>query len=222
MKITSLIIICLCILLTVGCTKIKDENSSITTTTPSIERPTPSAISESNSTEDVESTDQPVSFPELGIIKEDKYYSIKYNQSLVQLRDDEKTVVNILGEPNEASQAKQLGDGADTFSDMYSKNLYYSGLTLKFLGMEESNLWLSEIIFDNNEYETSEGIKVGDQLEKLKNAYPNIKYADLKTIDEKPNSKIYEYFQGDLGFFAEFIVDESEVIEEIHMYYLFD
>lgn len=222
MKITSSIIICVVIFLTVGCSKFKEENSSITSTKSSIEFATPSAISESDSTEEVVSTDQPVSTPGLGNIKEDKYYSIKYNQSFVQLRNDEKTVVNILGDPNEVSQVKQLGDGADTFSDMYSKDLYYSGLTLKFLGMEESNLWLSEIILDKNEYETSEGIKVGDHLEKLKNAYPNIKYEDLKTIENKPNSKIYEYFQGDLGFFAEFIVDDSDVIEEIHMYFLFD
>lgn len=105
---------------------------------------------------------------------------------------------------------------------MYSKHLYYSGLTLKFLGIEKSSLWISEIILDKNEYETSEGIKVGDHLEKLKNAYSNIKYENLKTIENKPNSKIYEYFQGDLGFFAEFIVNESDVIEEIHMYFLFD
>ncbi|GGH60231.1 hypothetical protein GCM10008014_34570 [Paenibacillus silvae] len=222
MKIISPIIICVILLLIFGCSDFKRENSSITDKNPSIEPPTTIANSESDSTEEVVSTDPPVSTPELGNIKEDKYYSIKYKQSLVQLRDDEKTVVHILGEPDEASQVKQLGDGADTFSDMYSKHLYYSGLTLKFLGMEKSSLWLSEIILDKNEYETSEGIKVGDHLEKLKNAYSNIKYEKLKTIDNKPNLKIYEYFQGDLGFFAEFIVNESDVIEEIHMYFLFD
>ncbi|KAA8787548.1 hypothetical protein ABIE27_003697 [Paenibacillus sp. 4624] len=222
MKIISSIIICVILLLIVGCSDFKEENSSITATNPSIESPTTIANSESDSTEEAVSTDPPVSTLELGNIKEDKYYSIKYKQSLVQLRDDEKTVVHILGEPDEASQVKQLGDGADTFSGMYSKDLYYSGLTLKFLGMEKSSLWLSEIILDKNEYETSEGIKVGDHLDKLKNAYSNIKYENLKTIENKPNLKIYEYFQGDLGFFAEFIVDESDVIEEIHMYFLFD
>lgn len=222
MKITSSIIICVLILLIVGCSNIKEENSSITSTNSSIGLPTSSAILESESTEDAVSTDQTVSTPELGKVKEDKYYSIKYNQFLVQLRNDEKTVVNTLGVPTGASQVKQLGNGADTFSKMYSKDLYYDGLTLKFLGMEENNLWLSEIILDTNGYETSEGIKVGDHLEELKNAYPNIKYEDLKTIENKPKSKIYEYSQGDLGFFAEFIVDESEVIEEIHMYFLFD
>ncbi|WP_427051603.1 hypothetical protein [Paenibacillus sp. TC-CSREp1] len=222
MKIISPIIICVILLLIVGCSDFKEKNSSIPATNSSIEPPTTIANTESDSTEEAVSTDPPVSTPELGNIKEDKYYSIKYKQSLVQLRDDEKTVVHILGEPDEASQVKQLGDGADTFSGMYSKDLYYSGLTLKFLGMEKSSLWLSEIILDKNEYETSEGIKVGDHLEKLKNAYSNIKYEKLKTIENKPNLKIYEYFQGDFGFFAEFIVDESDVIEEIHMYFLFD
>lgn len=223
MKIISSIIICVTLLFIVGCSDFKEENSSITATDPSIEPPTTNANSESdNSTEEALSIDPPVSALELGNIKEDKYYSIKYKQSFVQLRDNEKTVVHILGEPDEASQVKQLGDGADTFSGMYSKNLYYSGLTLKFLGVEKNSLWLSEIILDENEYETSEGIKVGDRLEKLKNAYSNIKYENLKTIENKPNLKIYEYFQGDLGFFAEFIVDESDVIKEIHMYFLFD
>jgi hypothetical protein len=222
MKIISSIIICVTLLFIVGCSDLQEENPSITATNPSVVPPTTNANSESDSTEKAVLTDPQVSTPELGYIKEDKYYSIKYEQSLVQLRDDEKTVVHILGEPDEASQVKQLGDGADTFSGMYSKDLYYSGLTLKFLGMEKSSLWLSEIILDKNEYETSEGIKVGDHLEKLKNAYSNIKYENLKTIENKPNLKIYEYFQGDLGFFAEFIVDESDVIEEIHMYFLFD
>ncbi|WP_145412726.1 hypothetical protein [Paenibacillus xylanexedens] len=222
MKIISSIIICVTLLFIVCCSDFKEEHSSISATDPSIEPPTTNANSESDSTEETVFMDPPVSTPELGNIKEDKYYSIKYKQSFVQLRDKEKTVVHILGEPEEASQVKQLGDGADTFSGMYSKNLYYSGLILKFLGVEKNSLWLSEIILDENEYETSEGIQVGDHLEKLKNAYSNIKYANLKRIDNKPNLKIYEYFQGDLGFFAEFIVNESDVIKEIHMYFLFD
>lgn len=89
----------------------------IADTYPSIEPPTTIANSESDSTEEAVFTDPPVSTPELGNIKEDKYYSIKYKQSLVQLRDDEKTVVHILGEPDEASQVKQLGDGADILLD---------------------------------------------------------------------------------------------------------
>lgn len=91
MKIISPIIICVILLLIAGC------SDSITATDPSIEPPTTIANSESDSTEEAVSTDPPLSTPELGNIKEDKYYSIKYKQSLVQLRDDEKTVVHILG-----------------------------------------------------------------------------------------------------------------------------
>jgi hypothetical protein len=222
MKIISCIMICALILITVGCSESKEGNFTNFPKMPSIELPTPSAISESDSKEDFASTDQTDSTPVLGIVKEDEYYSIKYNQSLVQLRNDEKSVAKILGDPIKASQARQLGEGADTFSEMYSKELYYEGLTLKLLGMEINNLWLSEIIIDERKYETSEGIQVGDTLDGLKNAYLNIKYTYLKIDEHKPNSRIYEYFQGELGFFAEFIINENDVIEKIHMYTLFD
>ncbi|WP_182301389.1 hypothetical protein [Cohnella cholangitidis] len=88
--------------------------------------------------------------------------------------------------------------------------------------MTEDDLWLAEIVLTKNKYETSEGIKVGDTLNALINAYPNIKFSATTVIDEKPNSEVYEFFQDSLGFFAEFIIDENETIEEIHMYFLFD
>ena len=158
----------------------------------------------------------------VGKVLEDKYYSIKSNKSLVQLRNNEKSVVNILGKPIKETTPKQLGDGADTFSEMYSKTISYEGLSLRFLGMSEEELWLAEIKISGNKYQTSEGIKVGDSLKSLLNAYPNIKYIDTTVIEEKPNSKVYGFWQDYLGFFANFIIDENDIIEEIHMYFVFD
>ncbi|CAM4404643.1 hypothetical protein P4H42_21245 [Paenibacillus macerans] len=156
-------------------------------------------------------------------IQEDNYYSIKTDESsLIQLRNDEKSVREVLGKPLKETTPEPLGDGADTFSGMYSKTLEYDGLTLKLLGKSAEELWLSEIELSSNKYATSEGIKVGDSLNTLLNAYPNIKYLDTTVLENKPNSKVYGFRQGELGFFADFVVDENEKIEAVHMYFVFD
>lgn len=134
-------------------------------------------------------------------IQEDNYYSIKTDESsLIQLRNDEKSVREVLGKPLKETTPEPLGDGADTFSGMYSKTLEYDGLTLKLLGKSAEELWLSEIELSSNKYATSEGIKVGDSLNTLLNAYPNIKYLDTTVLENKPNSKVYGFRQGELGF----------------------
>lgn len=159
----------------------------------------------------------------VGKILEDRYYSIKLNKSRVQLTNDEKSVLKILGKPIKETKPKQLGDGADTFSEMYSKTIFYKGLSLRFLGMSEEKLWLEEMELSGDKYQTSEGIKVGDSLKSLLNAYPNIKYKETTIIKEKPNSKVYGFWQDyQVGYFADFIINENDIIEEIRMYFVFD
>ncbi|GFN30454.1 hypothetical protein [Paenibacillus xylaniclasticus] len=161
---------------------------------------------------------------EAGKILEDQYYSIKpiSNDSRVQLRDDEDTVVNTLGSPIEETAPKKLGEGADTFSEMYQKTVSYEGLTMQFLGMDQDKLWLAGMKMDGDQYQTSEGIKVGDHLQSLLDAYPNISHKVDMVIEEKPNARVYSFWQDDLGFIAEFIVNDQDIVEEIQMYYLFD
>ncbi|MEF2965365.1 hypothetical protein V3851_05920 [Paenibacillus sp. M1] len=160
---------------------------------------------------------------ELGIVRDERFYSMKSkDSSLIQLKNDETSVQEALGQPLKKTSPQPLGDGADTFSKMLGKTLEYDGLSLKFLGKSAEELWLSEIEISKSEYETSEGIKVGDSLEALQSAYPSIKYMDTMLLEDKPNSKVYGFRQDELGFFADFIVDGNDQIEGIHMYFVFD
>jgi|GEM_PF-3846425 len=219
-------------LLVAGCT----DNTSSATATPTStlntaeasNDPIPSETTELSIESEIPEHEVPESenpdtyFVEAGKILEDKYYSIKSNNTLVQLRLDEKSVLHTLGEPIKETTPQKLGAGADTFSEMYSKTTSYEGLSLLFLGMSEEDLWVTDIKVNGDKYQTSEGIKVGDSLKSLFNAYPNIQFMATIVIEEKPNSRVYRFWQDHLGFFAEFIVDENDIIEEIHMYYLFD
>ncbi|WP_373232135.1 hypothetical protein [Cohnella sp.] len=236
MKHFSLITFLVTTLILASCTNNNSNNTSSPTGTPTStpnlavasNDTIPSGTTEVSTESEVPEIEVPeseypdVNSSEVGKVLEDKYYSIKSNKSLVQLRNDEESVLNILGKPIKETTPKQLGDGADTFSEMYSKTISYEGLSLRFLGMSEEELWLAEIEISSNKYQTSEGIKIGDSLNSLLNAYPNIKYKDTTIIEEKPNTKVYGFWQDYLGFFADFLIDENENIEEIHMYFVFD
>jgi hypothetical protein len=163
-------------------------------------------------------TEKPLIPP--GVIADDSNYAIKIGDQLLTITDSEKRAVQLLGKPKKLEPANQLGEGADTFSEMYGNSLEFDGLTLSLLGMTESEMWISELEVTTNKYPTSMGIKVGDTVENLQKAYPNIYYRESASIDE-PNLEMYEYYQDFYGYHAEFMVKDN-IIQRINMYFLFD
>jgi hypothetical protein len=157
-----------------------------------------------------------------GKIVDDKYYSLNINGNLLTVRSDEETVLKLLGEPIKTTKVKQLGEGADTFSNMFKKTFTYEGLEINFLGMATNTLWVSDFILTKPTFETSEGITVGDSLRKLTTVYPNIVYLDKTVRDEWPNTKVYEFYQDEYGYYADFIINEELKIVAIEMYFVFD
>ncbi|MBB3073288.1 hypothetical protein FHS14_006325 [Paenibacillus baekrokdamisoli] len=49
--------------------------------------------------------------------------------------------------------------------------------------MTKSNLWIEDLEIRTNKYSTAAGIKVGDSVEDLLKAYPNIHYSEATVFD---------------------------------------
>ncbi|QMV40056.1 hypothetical protein [Cohnella cholangitidis] len=115
MKQIYLIVFLLPIVILVSCSESKGVNAinSAAVSSPSVHPTVKDSIPSSSTESKVDSptemsetelpaTEMPVPEtvpPVFGKVEEDKYYSIKVNNTLIQLRNDEKTVQSLLGKP---------------------------------------------------------------------------------------------------------------------------
>lgn len=98
-------------------------------------------------------------------------YSFKTGSSLINLEDEEKKVIGLLGNPM-TQKVEVTGAEAFPYAGISFKTLEYEGLKLVFYQSKEGSYRISSIIIRNDKYSTLLGIKVGDSLEKLQGVYP--------------------------------------------------
>lgn len=74
-------------------------------------------------------------------------------------------------------KTKQLDQNSDTHSGSYIRDIEYKGMKLKFFSPKQNGrtFWVQEIIITDPKYKTTKGITIGDDLEKVKLAYPALK-----------------------------------------------
>ncbi len=125
--------------------------------------------------------------------KKQNEFSIKVGDSIIALNDweDEIDLKGILGNPiNE--ETVELGQEADTFSGSLVKVLYYEGLMIKLFSPSHNKeeFWVMEIVVSNKNYGTFSGIRIGDNLQELKEIYPGLTIAENGSADE--NNCAYE------------------------------
>lgn len=105
-------------------------------------------------------------------------YSVLINHNQISLRQWDSTLElnTLLGKPNK-ERIRQLDQNSDTHSGSYIRDLEYEGLKLKLFSPAQNgkSFWILEIILTSNKYQTSRMIRLGDSLQKVKQAYPEMK-----------------------------------------------
>lgn len=105
-------------------------------------------------------------------------FSIRLAATTLSLQQWDSTLKleELLGKPLK-QRTKQLDQNSDTHSGSYIKDIEYRGLKLKFFSPKQNGrtFWVQEIIITDPKYKTTKGISIGDDLEKVKMAYPALK-----------------------------------------------
>jgi hypothetical protein len=146
-------------------------------------------------------------------------YSITVNGNIIALRDWDYRIhlYEILGTPI-SEEIRELGLGSDTFTGCFVKTMKYEGLEIELFSPPDNGVtfWICSIKVTGDLYPTSRGIRVGDSLETLKNAYPSItKVLDGRTDD---NNCAYEIADRESYLFMQFEIKDG-VIQYISIYY---
>lgn len=95
----------------------------------------------------------------------------------------------ILGKPITEELRELKGDG---FSGSFIKELTYDGIELTLFSPNGDSFWVMEMNIHSQQFKTFRGIKVGDDIEALMEAYPNVSLALDGTSQE--NNGVYQIF----------------------------
>ncbi len=123
----------------------------------------------------------------------------------------------ILGTPI-SEEIIELGPGSDTFTGCFVKTMKYEGLEIELFSPLDNGVtfWILSIKVTGDLYPTSRGIRVGDSLETLKNAYPSLtKVPDGRTDD---NNRAYGIADMSSCLFMQFEIKDG-IIQYISIYY---
>jgi hypothetical protein len=102
-------------------------------------------------------------------------YAITLNGKRIALRagEDEAGIDGILGEPDSTS-SKVLGDGADTHTGATITTHYYKGLKLtSYTPKSKKRGWIMSMDVTGGNYASARGVKVGDNVSRVKQLYPD-------------------------------------------------
>jgi hypothetical protein len=122
----------------------------------------------------------------------------------------------ILGKPIE-DKKEVLGSEADTFAGAVIQTLTYEGLTIYLFSAQEDpeEFWIMNMIAEDPEIYTPDGIRVGSTLAELKTAYPELAQVPDGRTDE--NSSAYMISNWEEFKAMEFEVEEG-VVTQIKVY----
>lgn len=154
------------------------------------------------------------------VINDRNDFSILIGDKKVSLFDwdYEVDLEDLLGEPTH-EKTTQLGPGSDTFSGSYVKDLRFDGIELALFSPKDdgNDFYVLSMLVTDSKYPTPRGIKVGDNLEELNNAYPEIE----PILDDRTdkNNMGYRILEGAYNYIT-FEVNDG-VIVEIKIYHEF-
>ena len=143
-------------------------------------------------------------------------YKIRLSDSLtlsLQQWDSTIDLQKHLGKPL-TQKTRELDRNSDTFSGSFIKDLEYPGLKLQLFSPPQNGktYWIQEIILTNNRYNTTKGITIGDEWQKVKQAYP--------TIQKFPGVNENMFYVADAGYEKSIEMEfQNNKLKKLRMYY---
>ena len=205
-----------------------------------VDSPTdPSTVSETTDDSTNAPTDTPTDAPtnapsDSNVIKEGtipksgnvilKELAFVYNDNTVAISDivDDEKLESILGEADEnKSHTYSVDDGLnmDTLIGFTEKQYKFPGLEINTIkAPNDKEFYIFQIKITDSSYSTIRNIKVGDSVEKLKEAYPEGNMVGNGAANEEDD---FQYLPVNYVDGMKFHV-KNEVIESIMMYKLLD
>jgi hypothetical protein len=143
-------------------------------------------------------------------------YGIRFSETRtlsLQQWDSTIDLQSQLGKPLK-QKTRELDRNSDTFSGSFIKDLEYDGLKLQLFSPPQNGktFWIQEIILTNSKYKTTKGITIGDEWEKVKQAYPS--------IQKFPGVNDNMYYVADAGYEKSIEMEfENNKLIKLRMYY---
>lgn len=143
-------------------------------------------------------------------------YGIRVNNTnlFLQQWDSTYTLEKDLGKPL-INRTKQLDLNSDTYAGSFIRDLEYPGLKLKLFSPKQNGktFWIQEIILTDKRYQTVNGVRIGDDLEKVKQAYPSIK--------KFPGVNENMYYVANAGYEKSIEMEfENNKLKKLRLYYM--
>lgn len=133
---------------------------------------------------------------EYAIIPLKGFDKVKFGQTREQ-------VLSILGQPDEIDEDACFGDSPEEKTTVF----YYDELGLSFSFEKEEGYRLSEMSFDSDEFVLCGKIRVGMDMEEVLKLASTCQIGEGEDISYEAeldeNSKLWEYEEGNVGFYFE-------------------
>lgn len=146
----------------------------------------------------------------------DTSFGIQLPNSIISLQQWD-TTINLeqnLGKPLK-TKTKQLDLNSDTFAGSFIRDLSYDGLNLKLFSPKQNGrtFWIQEMILTNSKYKTTRGIGIGDDLDKVKQAY--------SSLQKFPGENENMYYVANDGYEKSIEMEfENKKLKKLRMYYM--
>jgi hypothetical protein len=144
-------------------------------------------------------------------------YAVELNDTVnlyLQQWDSTIDLHRHLGKPLK-QKIRELDQNSDSFSGSFIKDAGYNGLKLQLFSPPQNGktFWVQEIILTNNKYKTTNGITIGDEWQKVKDAYP--------ALQKFPGENENMYYVSDQGYEKSIEMEfENNKLKKLRMYYM--
>jgi hypothetical protein len=148
---------------------------------------------------------------------QDAVYAIRLNDTTNLHLQQWDSIINLqryLGKPLK-QKIRKLDQNSDTFSGSFIKDAEYDGLQLQLFSPPQNGktFWIQEIILTNDKYRTVKNIAVGEEWQKVKDAYPS--------LQKFPGQNKNMYYVADEGYEKTIEFEfENNKLKKLRMYYM--
>ena len=164
-----------------------------------------------------EKKDTSISQPDVVPNPQDATYAIQLSNMVTLYLQQWDSTINLqqyLGKPLK-EKTRKLDQNSDTFSGSYIKDVEYEGIKLQLFSPPQNgrSFWVQDIILTSNKYKTVKGITLGDEWQKVKEAYP--------TLQKFPGENENMYYVADPGYEKSIEMEfEKNRLRKLRMYYM--